>query len=676
MKPIAFMRLRHLSQPEDVLKKCKAKDLVVEQKYDGFKILASRERDGTKLYSRNGKDLTANAPKIVARLDKLLEPGDAVLGEMVYFIGKRQSLGSVQSILHSATASRAQRMDKELGGKLEFLAYDMLAVGGHQIANVPWSTRRSELERKIPARGKVRRTKLYPWSQRAKAISDALAAGGEGIVIKNRDGKYKFRKVSMPEPWGSWWKYKVVGEKANTEDVILDGYAKREKRLAFKMYQIDPSGKKVFVGYVSNLPRATEKEVAQLNDRGKVVVAEISHQERFPSGKFRHPGWIRLRPDKPIKSATMTKLSSNPRKRMAKQSNYNAYVVKDEGDTLRLYTFNSDEYIQPHASALHFALWAATKEHGTIVFDGDKDLKKYLKSKRGARLTRGAVPKGRQKNPRNSKVKDALAIEATRHEKFADFASEYWDACARGLYWYPTDEKRFHIGEAEKRRIEQGKFTVHCSPSLALQGANAKKKFVAELDLTKVPKSYIRVKRGEDGARIQLTDGADRIKILRVLEAPKAKRAFKWQLSILPSSKEELRKFWEQAWAKRKKKAERAAIRKRKEKEREAKRALRLAQKEREARERELERQEREAKKAKATREARGKAAKRRKATVARAKEEVKAAKAAKKKASSKKKASKKKASKKKGSWKRVPVQPKDNPIRKVSSTKNKPRAK
>jgi len=392
LKPIAFMRLRHLSKPEDVLKKCKAKDLVVEQKYDGFKILASRERDGTKLYSRNGKDLTANAPKIVARLDKLLESGDAVLGEMVYFIGKRQSLGSVQSILHSATAARAQRMDKELGGKLEFLAYDMLAVAGREMADLPWSARRSELEKRIPARGKVRKTKLYPWSRRAKAIADALATGGEGIVIKNRSGKYKFRKVSMPEPWGSWWKYKVVGEKANTEDVILDGYAKREKRLAFKMYQNDPSGKRVFVGYVSNLPRVTEKEVAQLNDRGKVVIAEISHQERFPSGKFRHPGWIRLRPDKPIKSATMTKLSSNPRKRMAKQSNYNAYVVKDEGSTLRLYTFNSDDYIQPHASALHFALWAATKEHGTIVFDGDKDLKKYLKSKRGVRLTRGTAP--------------------------------------------------------------------------------------------------------------------------------------------------------------------------------------------------------------------------------------------------------------------------------------------
>ena len=104
MKPIAFMRLRQLDRPEDILRHYKPKDLAVEQKYDGFKVMASRGPSGTKLYSRNGKDLTAKAPAIVKQLDRLLPNGTTVLGEMVYIANGQQELGLVQSVLHSAAA--------------------------------------------------------------------------------------------------------------------------------------------------------------------------------------------------------------------------------------------------------------------------------------------------------------------------------------------------------------------------------------------------------------------------------------------------------------------------------------------------------------------------------------------------------------------------------------------
>lgn len=371
---------------------------------------------------------------------------------------------------------------------------------------------------------------------------------------------------------------------------------------------------------------------------------------------------------------------------MSKDAKYNSYVVRDDGASLHLYTFSSDNYSQPHAAAYAFTLdRSADSDDGFWIISSDKDLKSFLRQRKGARLTRGAAPSSRISNPRRSKVKDSLAIEATRHKKFSDFASEYWDACARGLYWYPTDEKRFHIGDAEKRLISKGAFTVYCSPSLALQG-NAKTKYVAELDLTKVPKSYIKVKRGDDGAEITITDGADQIKILRVLESSQAKRAYKWQLSILPSSKEELRKFWESSWKIRNEKAERAAIRRRKEKEREAKRLLRLAQKAREDEERKLARLEREEQAAKSKRIERGRVAKGRKATISRAKEDLEAAVSARKASKKKSKAAstpspkgekkpKKGAEKKpKGKWKRVAV---SNPgIRKVPPTRNTPRTK
>jgi len=284
--------------------------------------------------------------------------------------------------------------------------------------------------------------------------------------------------------------------------------------------------------------------------------------------------------------------------------------------------------------------------------------------------------RGRQSNPRNSKVKDALAAEATRFTKFEDFAKAYWDACARGLYWYATDEKRFHIGAPERRKIETGKFNIACSPELSLAGKNEGKKYVAELDVTRVPSDSIRLKRGTQGSEVKVVGSPGSVKVTRVLDADAATRSFQWQLSILPSSKEGLRKVWERAWERRRKQDAVRASKLKREKEREAKRAKTQQEKDKAAAERLARKKEREAKRRKAARVAEGRRA--RKAAEAK-RGSKKASKKTTKKAAKKtaKKTAKKKTAKKKGTWKRVPRAP--NPkspsrvARKIPSHINNP---
>jgi len=253
-------------------------------------------------------------------------------------------------------------------------------------------------------------------------------------------------------------------------------------------------------------------------------------------------------------------------------NDYNIYVAQERGGSLHLYTFSSKELVQPTASAYQYGLLLAQSAgQKTSILRGDASLRKFLKKYwETGRIVRGKI---RNPNPRNSKVKDALASEATRFRKFDDFARTYWDACARGLYWIAVDEKKFKIDEYERKRISGGSFTVSCSPSLALTGKNEGKKYVAELDVTRVPGGSIRIKRGSTGSEVKITGSAGSVKVNRVLEADKAQRAFKWQLSILPSSKEGLREVWDKAWAKRRREDAKSAVRLRKEKERDKKRA-------------------------------------------------------------------------------------------------------
>jgi len=327
------------------------------------------------------------------------------------------------------------------------------------------------------------------------------------------------------------------------------------------------------------------------------------------------------------------------RRRTVSRKPYTVYLVQDKPRGLILYSFKSDELICPSASASEYA-WllgeSALKSSGTHIFTSDTKLKKFLRSS-NKRILRG---RPRYPNPRNSKVKDALAEEATNYTNFNEFANAYWNSCSRGLYWYATNERRFHIGLPEEKKIDKGTFTVACSPELALKGKNEGKKFVAELDVTRLPKGSIVVKRGSAGSQIKIVGSAGSIKIGRVLEASKAKRAFKWQLSILPSSKEGLRQIWEKAWAKRKRDAKKEEIRREKKAERELKRAEARAKEEAAAAKRQAKKARTKAEKARKGRIAAGKRASARKSSAARtraAKAETARAKSSRPKAKGKK---------------------------------------
>lgn len=278
---------------------------------------------------------------------------------------------------------------------------------------------------------------------------------------------------------------------------------------------------------------------------------------------------LRRQVEKAVRDDKRKRAKKNP---MVKEKPYTIYLVQDKPSSLVLYAFKSGELVCPSASASEYS-WllgeSVLEDSGTHIFTSESRLNRYLR-KENKPIKRG---KARYPNPRNSKVKDALAAEATRYKDFNEFAEAYWNACSRGLYWYATNEKRFHIGMEERKRINEGKFTVSCSPTLALSGKNETKKYVAELDVTRLPDSSVKMKRGTDGAEVNVVGHPGSVKVLRILDADKAKSAYKWQLSILPSSKEELRVIWEKAWAKRKRDAKKAEIQRQKKIERELQRA-------------------------------------------------------------------------------------------------------
>jgi len=192
-----------------------------------------------------------------------------------------------------------------------------------------------------------------------------------------------------------------------------------------------------------------------------------------------------------------------------------------------------------------------------------------------------ALPKRRkqrklEQNPRRSKVKDALAAEALRYPNFKDFAERYWNDCARGIYWYGTNDPTFRFGQYERRQAAKKKFVLHCGPEEATKDGE---KYAVEMNVNGLRLGVMNIKRTEAGAQVRVMRGLDAIRIMRIMPRDKAMRAYRYALGLLPSSKTELYKFWKTAWQKQKAKEEKQAKAAKRKAEREAKRTARLEKK-------------------------------------------------------------------------------------------------
>jgi bifunctional non-homologous end joining protein LigD len=305
--PIAPMKLKKLENPDDILKNNDDSNIIIQIKLDGFKTQAIKDKAGAvKLYTRRGEDFSSNVPSLVKDLEDKMENGSFFLGELVWEDKNgKQSISDIQTVVNSSP-EKAQEKIKSGNGKALFYVYDLLWFNGDDITKKDYIERYNKLKELIgKGTDTIKIVDNYTYSDKDKAINDALKVNAEGIVLKPKDSKYKYGAKGSNEPYGEWAKFKP-GAKAKTDEVILNKYNKGEDKLVFPAYQYY-NGKLVEVGKLSGLPKEEEQEVRKKIDNGKVVVIEVSYQEKMESGKFRHMGYSRLRPDKPQKEVKVDK---------------------------------------------------------------------------------------------------------------------------------------------------------------------------------------------------------------------------------------------------------------------------------------------------------------------------------------------------------------------------------
>ena len=163
--------------------------LLFEPKWDGYRCVAVRDDHGATLWSRQGKELTGYFPELCSAVAAVVPPGCVIDGEAVIWSQGRLNFDALQQRLVAGPRTLPGLVE---AAPANYVAFDVLAVAGHDARDLPLSNRRALLEEL--AAGWEPPLSLSPvTTDRDVAqqwLEDMPHVGVEGLVIKATNQPY------------------------------------------------------------------------------------------------------------------------------------------------------------------------------------------------------------------------------------------------------------------------------------------------------------------------------------------------------------------------------------------------------------------------------------------------------------------------------------------------------
>jgi ATP-dependent DNA ligase len=285
-----------------------------EPKWDGYRLVVVRTDGSTRVWSKQGRDLTDRFPDVVAAAVAQVPAGTVLDGEVVIWNGSRLDFGLLQQRMVTPAGRIAALAAAH---PASYVAFDLLAAGGTDLRAWTLTRRRAALA-DLAARWAPPLQLSPATTDPAEArtwFHDYRPAGVEGLVAKGAGTRYAPGRRE-------WLKVKSW----ETTEVIAGGVIgpiERPSQLVAGRYR---DGELVVVGRTSPLsPRQSAELAAVLTPAdgdhpwperigtgrfggGRLsvvltrvdpaVVAEVSADAALQAGVFRHPlRFVRVRPD-------------------------------------------------------------------------------------------------------------------------------------------------------------------------------------------------------------------------------------------------------------------------------------------------------------------------------------------------------------------------------------------
>lgn len=297
-----------------------------EIKYDGYRIMAFIKGANVILRTRGGKDWTDKFSHLAQQLAKLNLKSAVLDGELCVLDEKgATSFSALKEALSNEDSSR-----------IEGWFFDLLHLDGKDYAKKPLSERKTALK-KILGKKKLL---LIHYSEHFESEPDLLEkacrVGAEGLVSKNKNSAYSFRRSHdwVKSKCGQEQKFVIGGfmpakDSPKAVGALLLGYYKGDKLLyagkvgtgfsveeAKRIYKILNPLRTETRPFEGEIPRSRRKHYYVKPE----VLCEVKFWEWTPDRHIRHASFKGLREDKAPKAVTREVPEKPPQKTKSKKN--------------------------------------------------------------------------------------------------------------------------------------------------------------------------------------------------------------------------------------------------------------------------------------------------------------------------------------------------------------------
>jgi ATP-dependent DNA ligase len=261
-------------------------DWFIEPKLDGARILAHVHEDRVEFQTRTSKSQTGKFPEIEEALLNVFPADSIVDGEFVAFQEGSQAndWGAVQSAIGSSRPNAAQR------ARVHYAVFDVLRLDGNETAQLAYSDRRLVLADKLKDDNGMRLIRVPSFEVESREEGETLHElilhnGYEGSVWKKGRSSYSYGTRSR-----LWQKWKPQQD----ADVLITGFEVGNGKFAGMIGAVrfvhgDAEGK------CSGMSDRVRQDMTDNPDAYVGRIMEIRHHGAMPSGKLRHPQFVRMR---------------------------------------------------------------------------------------------------------------------------------------------------------------------------------------------------------------------------------------------------------------------------------------------------------------------------------------------------------------------------------------------
>nr|WP_204419831.1 DNA ligase D [Bacillus tianshenii] len=301
-------------------------DWVYEVKYDGFRCVASLDKDTISLQSRNGKTLNHQFPEVVNFMGSLLEKEDIKQKLPLIFDGEIAILSSPMKADFAAIQKRGRTKKTEKVEALSqsnpatYLVFDILQVGNETLYDTPLFERKEILKELFstlqlplsPSKDIPFPLQYVPFHKKADTLWDEIKLeNGEGMIAKKIRSTYRQGKRS--DDWIKIKNYKVI-------TCFITSFQKENGFFHVGLYKnssIVPIGlfshgmnQDERQALLSVIKANSYKEDSQFIHVEPGICLDLFYLELYQS-QLRHPEFHRFRFDVQVKDCTFDKLQKS-----------------------------------------------------------------------------------------------------------------------------------------------------------------------------------------------------------------------------------------------------------------------------------------------------------------------------------------------------------------------------